>query len=119
MDDEEVLLDIARQMCRRLGLEAETVRHGTAAVDHYRTAFREGHPYDAVLLDMTIAGGSGGIETAAELHKIDPEVKCIVMSGYSDHEVMSDPGKFGFSAVISKPFRLNDFGRVLGEVLSG
>ena len=72
---------------------------------------------DIVLLDMTIAGGCGGLETAALIRKIDPEAKCVVMSGYSDHEVMADPKKFGFCAVISKPFRLNEFGKTISEIL--
>jgi DNA-binding NtrC family response regulator len=117
MDDEEILRDIASQMCRRLGLEVETASNGKDAIETYRNAFREGTPFDAVLLDMTIAGGIGGIETAAVLKKIDPEVKNVVMSGYADHEVMSDPDKFGFSAVLSKPFRLNEMSKVLGDVL--
>lgn len=117
MDDEEILRDIASQMCRRLGLEIETASNGKDAVEMYRAAFREGTPYDAVLLDMTIAGGMGGIKTAEALKKIDPEVKNVVMSGYADHEVMSDPRKFGFKAVLSKPFRLNEMGKVLGEVI--
>ncbi len=117
MDDEEVLLDIASQICRRLGLEVTTATNGTEALEHYRGALRQGKPYDLVLLDMNITGGKGGIETAAALHKIDPRVKAVVMSGYSDHEVMVDPVKYGFSAVLEKPFRLQEFIRILETVI--
>jgi DNA-binding NtrC family response regulator len=119
MDDEEILLDIARQMCKRLGIGADTAFNGEDAVEMYRTAFNEGHPYDAVLLDMTIAGGMGGVETVAAIKKVDPRVKAVVMSGYSDHEIMAAPSKYGFSAMMSKPFRFHEFGRVLEEVLPG
>ena len=117
MDDEEILLDLAKQMCRRVGYEAETVQNGNDAIERYLEAFLRGHPYAAVLLDMTIAGGMGGIETAAALRKIDPDVKIIVMSGYSDHEVMAEPEKYGFTAVMTKPFRLNELQKVLGNIL--
>lgn len=117
MDDEDILLDIAKQMCTRLGIDADTVSNGTDAVRMYSTHFRTDEAYDAVLLDMTIAGGVGGVEAAAQMLKIDSNVKAVVMSGYSDHEVMGNPGKFGFVAIMSKPFRLNEFTKILKDVL--
>lgn len=117
MDDEEILLDIAAQMCRRLGLEVDTAVNSIEAVEKYREEFRQGRPYDLVLLDMTIPGGSGGLETVATLREIDPEIKAVAMSGYADHEVLADPSKYGFTATLTKPFRLNEFGAVLKSVL--
>ena len=117
MDDEDIILDISSQMCKRMGLEVETTRKGEEAVELYRERFREGEPFDAVFLDMTIVGGLGGIEAAEKLREVDPEVRNVVMSGYSDHEVMSDPEKFGFYAVLVKPFRLNDFSALIKEML--
>ena len=117
MDDEEILLDIAKQMCKRLGLDVTTATDSAAAVEKYREEFRQGNPYDLVMLDLTIPGGSGGLETAATLKKIDPEVKTVAMSGYTDHEVMNDPEKYGFTAILTKPFRLGDFGRTLRSIL--
>jgi len=117
MDDEEIVLDITKQMSRRLGIESETAHDSSEAVERYGEALREGKPYNAVLLDMTMAGGAGGVETAAALRKIDPAVNAIVMSGYSDHEVMAAPAKFGFVGVIAKPFRFNELEKVLAEIL--
>ena len=117
MDDEDILLDIACQMCQRLGLEVIPVKNGDDAVRTYQEAFDAGIPFDAVLLDMTISGGIGGIETAAMLQEIDSEVKNVVMSGYADHEVMVKPEKYGFIAVIPKPFRLGEFGKILESVI--
>ena len=117
MDDEEILLDIATQMCRRLGLEVATAGSCSEAVEKYSEEFRMGCPFDLVLLDLTIPGGSGGMETAVKLKKMDPEVKAVAMSGYTDHEVMTDPSKFGFAAILTKPFRLSEFGTVLKSIL--
>lgn len=117
MDDEDIILDISSQMCKRMGLEVATTRNGEEAIKLYRERFRQGEPFDAVFLDMTIAGGLGGIDAAAKLKEIDPEVRTVVMSGYSDHEVMSDPDKYGFYAVLVKPFRLNDFSALIKEML--
>ncbi len=117
MDDEEILLDIAKQMCKRLGLDVTTATNSSAAVENYCEEFRQGTPYDLVMLDLTIPGGNGGMETAAALKKIDPEVKAVAMSGYTDHEVMNDPEKYGFTAILTKPFRLNEFSLILRSIL--
>lgn len=117
MDDEDIILDISSQMCKRMGLEVATTRNGEEAIKLYQERFRQGEPFDAVFLDMTIVGGLGGIDAAGKLKEIDPEVKTVVMSGYSDHEVMSDPDKFGFYAVLVKPFRLNDFSALIKEMI--
>lgn len=117
MDDEDILLDIAKQMCRRIGLTPTITENSQQAIEQYREEFRKGTPYDLVLLDLTIAGGIGGMETAALLKKIDPSVKTVAMSGYTDHEVMAEPGKYGFTSVLNKPFRLGEFSMVLKSIL--
>ena len=70
-------------------------------------------------MDLTIPGGMGGKEAAQELLRIDPEAKLIVSSGYSTDPVMSDFRAHGFSAVISKPYRIEELGETLRSVLNG
>lgn len=117
MDDEDILIDIALQMGKRLGLLVDTVKNCRDAVAAYRKSIEENDPHDIILLDMTIAGGTGGLETLEALQKVNPQVKAVVMSGFADHEVMSSPEKYGFSAVITKPFRLNEFSKALKGLL--
>ena len=45
--------------------------------------------------------------------KIDPNVKAIVSSGYSNDPVLADYGNYGFDAVIAKPFRIEDLDKIL------
>jgi CheY-like chemotaxis protein len=117
MDDEDILIDIAAQIGKRMGLIVESAKTGEEAIEIYRKALELGCPHDAILLDMTIAGGMGGLEASQVLHTINPDISTIVMSGYSDHEVMAAPDKYGFKGVISKPFRLTEFGKVLRELI--
>jgi hypothetical protein len=49
---------------------------------------------------------------------MDPQAKAIVSSGYSYDPVMSDYRKFGFSGIVPKPYRMEEMGRVLAEVIN-
>ena len=68
-------------------------------------------------MDLTIPGGMGGKETVIEIFKIDPEAKVIVSSGYSNDPVMSDYKSYGFSGVVSKPFKMQELSSVLNKIL--
>jgi two-component system cell cycle sensor histidine kinase/response regulator CckA len=48
---------------------------------------------------------------------LDPGVKAIVESGYSNDPVMADYKKFGFKAIIVKPYTLDVFSKTLRDVL--
>lgn len=117
MDDEEMLLDLARQMVERLGSEAETVKEGAAAIAVYKERMDAGEPFDAVILDLTIEGGMGGLETIRELLKIDPEVKAVVASGHSGDVIMFDCEAHGFKAAMPKPYQLKDLEQALEKLI--
>ena len=70
------------------------------------------------LFSNTVRGGMGGKMTMSELIKGDPEVKVIVSSGYSS-DALSDYKKYGFYDVIAKPYRLQELGMVLSNVIGG
>jgi DNA-binding NarL/FixJ family response regulator len=63
-----------------------------------------GRAFDFVILDLTVPGGMGGAEAIVELRKIDPEVRAIVSSGYSNDPVMAHFADYGFCAVVPKPY---------------
>jgi quinolinate synthetase A subunit len=83
----------------------------------YRTAKVTGCVFDAVVLDLTVIGGMGGVETAAKLKELNPLVKLIVSSGYSDGSVMANYREYGFDDVIPKPWQTAQLGEVLRRVL--
>ena len=90
MDDEEAILDVTSEILKHLGYEVDTSHDGLEAVEKYRRAFASGQRFDAVIMDLTIPGGMGGKEAVKKLREIDPEVKAIVSSGYSNDPVMSE-----------------------------
>ncbi|HTU03839.1 MAG TPA: ATP-binding protein, partial [Candidatus Sulfotelmatobacter sp.] len=90
MDDEEALRTLLHSVLGGLGYEVVTARDGAEAIARYEEAKATAKGYDAVLLDLTVSGGMGGLEAAAQLRELDPSVKLIVSSGYSDSPVLSD-----------------------------
>jgi PAS domain S-box-containing protein len=117
MDDEEVVRTVASLMVSSLGYTIEVAENGDQAVERYVSAMRSSSPFDAVILDLTVRGGMGGKETAAMISAIDPAVRAVVSSGYSDDAVVAHYREYGFSAVLSKPYQVEELGRVLQEVL--
>jgi len=118
MDDEEMIRELARVMLKSLGHEGASAETGETALAAYRAAQAAGRPFDVVILDLTIRGGMGGLEIMRELVGIDPEVKAVVSSGYSEDEVLSSYREHGFRAVLAKPYSRAELQRVLGELLS-
>ena len=118
MDDEELLRDLACKVLERFGYDVLLAADGNEAIEQYRKARESGEPFDAVILDLTIPGGTGGRETIKRLKEIDPEVKAIVASGYSNDPVMANFEDYGFSGCISKPYGIDKLGQVVHKVLS-
>ncbi len=119
MDDEENIREVVAEMLRFIGYEVALSRDGEEAVSLYTQALESNEPFSAVLMDLTIPGGMGGGEAIRILRKINPEVKGIVSSGYSNDPILSDYKTFGFQGIITKPYKLGEIRGVLERVLAG
>lgn len=118
MDDEEMILSVATNMLNKLGYGVVIARNASEAVSIYQEAFITGNPFDAVILDLTIPGGIGGKEALKRLLEIDPSVKAIASSGYSNDAVRSDWSQHQFRGFLAKPYRLSDLGYTLSQITS-
>jgi len=117
MDDEEGLRMLLKTLLTSLGYDVQTARDGAEAIALCEDAKISGRSFDAILLDLTVSGGMGGIEAAGRLKELDPAVKLIVSSGYSDATVMSNFRKYGFDDVLPKPWRIAEMSDVFRRVL--
>jgi PAS domain S-box-containing protein len=117
MDDDEAIREVAGAMLRQIGYQVAFATGGKEAITLYQKALRSSTPFDAVIIDLTIAGGMGGKEAIERLRKIDPQIKAIVSSGYSDDPIMADFRQFGFSGVAAKPYKIEELSRTLQAVL--
>jgi CheY-like chemotaxis protein len=119
MDDDPAVRSVARNMLARLGYEVSCATEGSEAVEAFRRAAEGGRAYDAVLVDLTVPGGMGGVETVARLRAIDPAVRAVATSGYSGDGAMARFREQGFAAVVAKPYTLEELGRAVGEAVRG
>ncbi len=117
MDDEAIIRETIGQTLEKLGHHVTLTAEGQAAVALFAKAQAEGRPFDAVLLDLTIPGGMGGLETLHAMQALDPGVKAIVMSGYTNDKVMHGYAAAGFKAALSKPFNSEALREALAPVL--
>jgi len=119
MDDEEEVINTAIEMLTQLGYKVVAAKNGTEAIELYKKANETGGPFVAVILDLTIAGDMGGKEAVKRLHEIDPNIKAIVSSGYSNNPIMAEYKQYGFKGVVAKPYEIQGLGEVLYNVLNG
>jgi len=118
IDDEEYIRRATGYLLTRLGYDTILASDGAEGIDLYEWARDSGRPVDLVIMDLTIPGGMGGKEAIQKLRKIDPRAKAIVVSGYSDDPVMSDHEKYGFQAVMTKPYKIQDLGEIVHKVIN-
>jgi signal transduction histidine kinase/CheY-like chemotaxis protein len=117
MDDEPPIRKMAVTMIQRFGFEVTAVADGAAALREFTAAREEGQPYDLVILDLTVPGGMGGIETLKRLREIEPNILAVVSSGYSADPVMANYRAHGFHGMVPKPYEIGEAARVIGDVL--
>jgi len=117
MDDEAGVRRLAARILGARGLEVDAVANGHEAIAAYASAIQSEKPYDAVILDLTVPGGLGGVETLERLRALDQGVRAIVSSGYSAAPVMADCRAYGFAAAVPKPYTASELESVVLDVL--
>lgn len=118
IDDEANIREILSAMLARLGHNPVTAADGHEGLEKYEAAFANGDPYDAVIVDLTVSGGTDGKETIDSLRGVDPAVRAIVSSGYPNDPVMEDCRRFGFRERVAKPFHMADLELALARAMS-
>ncbi|HEX8949765.1 MAG TPA: PAS domain S-box protein [Dissulfurispiraceae bacterium] len=117
MDDEEMIRETAGAMLRMLGYDVEFAVNGEEAIGKFISAREAKRPFHSVIMDLTVPGGMGGKETMRELFEIDPAIRAVASSGYSNDPIMAGFREYGFSAIIVKPYTVGELGEVLRKVL--
>ncbi|WP_026842599.1 CHASE domain-containing protein [Citrifermentans bremense] len=111
VDDEEVVRTVAAELLKELGFTPVVAGSGAEAIE----TFKNNQDLLAVILDLTMPGMDGE-ECFRELRGIDPELKVIMSSGFSEHEVVQKFAGKELTGFIQKPYTLKALKEVMRKV---
>jgi CheY-like chemotaxis protein len=118
LDDEEIIHTVVPRWLKNQNWTVTSASEGKEALELYMKAFKEGHRFDIVLLDLTVPGGMGGREVLEAILEFDPSAVGIVSSGYSEDLVVAHFADYGFKAALAKPYTEDKLRETLNAVLS-
>ena len=117
MDDDEMIKKMLSGMLSVFGYKTILTANSGEAITKFSEAKNAGQSFDAVILDITIPGGAGGIETVKKMLEIDPAVKAIVFSCHINDPTTTEYKKYGFVSVLPKPFSIDELKKILHNTL--
>jgi two-component system cell cycle sensor histidine kinase/response regulator CckA len=109
VDDEESVRRLAGRMIERAGASAVMACDGAEAVAVYR---ERGDAIDVVLLDLTMPR-LDGVATLQELQRLDPDVRVVLTSGFSEVEATDRFAGSGMAGFVQKPYTVEMLLRTL------
>ncbi len=119
MDDDRGVRDVMVEILVHLGYHVRFAGDGLEAIEQYKEAASAGRPFDVVIADLTVPDGMGGKELIKELQSIDPRVRAVISSGYSNNSVLRDFKEHGFQGYVAKPYKIEELCSVLDQVMHG
>jgi len=114
VDDEQFIIEIAREWLTELGYRVLDARSGAEALE---LVGRNPGGIDMVILDLVMPGMDGG-ETFDRLRAIRPDLRVLLTSGYSIDGRASEIRKRGCQGFIQKPFTIGQLSEKIREILA-
>lgn len=102
VEDERALGEATQAALQASGYTVLLAGSGEQAMDLARAHAR---PIDLLLTDVVLSAGMNGIELAAHLRVLHPEIQVIYMSGYSDVLVNTEVDGGAGLLLLAKPFK--------------
>jgi DNA-binding NtrC family response regulator len=109
VDDNEDLLSTFAMILKRRGFNVETAGDGAAALDKFKE-----HYFDITLMDIVMPK-MNGVEAFLKIKEIDPEATIILMTAYSEEELINRALEEGAHRVIHKPVRIDQLIKLIKE----
>jgi len=113
VDDEEIVMDVTRELIELMGYRVFTARSGREGVDLYR---RMGKEIDMVILDMIMPGMGGG-EVFDQLRELNPRLRILLSSGFSLSDQAQEIMDRGCDGFIQKPFQPGELSLKIRQIL--
>ncbi len=98
-DDEEIMRDVLETVLSGAGYKVQLAQRGEEAIEAYAE-----HPFDVVLMDVSMPG-IGGLTTLEEIMKMDDEAVVLMITAFATFDTAISAWEKGAKGCIRKPFK--------------
>jgi CheY-like chemotaxis protein len=109
VDDNQDLLETFALILKRHGFSVETAASGAAAIAKFRQ-----HSFDVTLMDIVMPEVNG-IEAFRRIKEIAPDASVILMTAYSDADLLRAAYDEGTRYILSKPISIDRLIQIINE----
>jgi signal transduction histidine kinase/CheY-like chemotaxis protein len=113
VDDDRTVCAVGSELLKHLGFTVLTAPDGKKALEVFRA---HAGSIVAVLLDLTMPQ-MGGEEVFSELHRLQPDVKVVLCSGFTEQDATTRMSGKGLAGFLQKPYDIARLSRVLKQAL--
>ncbi len=114
VDDDSIILDLYKRILSpdnplptMPSFEVKCCTQGDQAVDAVKISLEENTPYAVAFLDLNMPPGPDGQWTADEIHRRDPGINIVMVTGYrsTENDSLQTPSNFSDKLLyLQKPF---------------
>ena len=117
VDDEPALLEIVQETLQSLGYRVLSASNGKQALQILRDEQATDKPTVDLLFSDVIMPGVNGFELAEQAHKLYPNLKILLTSGYTEKAISNNGYSRYASNLLSKPYSQRDLAQRLRQIL--
>lgn len=114
VDDQDLIIAVGREMIKAIGYTVLTAKNGCEALELFR---QNKGSIRLVILDYVLPGMKSS-EIYDRLAAMQPAVKVLISSGYSNHEEVAALLTKGCVGYIQKPFGIQELAQKIREVMN-
>jgi len=115
IEDNELVRETLKAMLEFLGFEVVVAEDGYKAQEEFKSAVESKNFFDIVFVDLVLPEMSGS-EVLQKLKEIDPDIKAVISSGYSDDPAIKEYEKLGFKGVLNKPYTIEELREIIKKL---
>lgn len=115
VDDEPMVADVATAMLETMGYVALKCHSAAAALELLQTD----HDIDLLFTDTILGGSSDGFDLAESAHRMRPDLKILITSGFNEIVTTANPFREALSSrMLAKPYGVRQLANAVRESLN-
>ena len=114
VEDDEAVREVSVEIFRDQGYEVAEAKNGKEAIEQLSS----GQSFDLLFTDVVLPGGMRGEEIGSEAKRLQPHIKVIYTSGYSQDALISKGQLDQEVTLVKKPYRRSELLEAVHALLS-